>query len=124
MTEDVTLEFIAKRLERIQSGQAEMRSVINRAPVEHGATADEPALIDATAPAFAIGQHVKAVLDHCGEQFRAPAAAVETMVTRRSPTTSRTSRSSRGKAFVNAASTSPVTTSNGSPEQSLIQRVP
>jgi hypothetical protein len=29
MTEDVTLEFIAKRLERIQSGQAEMRSVIS-----------------------------------------------------------------------------------------------
>jgi hypothetical protein len=29
MTEDVTLEFIAKRLERVQSGQAEMRSVIS-----------------------------------------------------------------------------------------------
>src|SRR6202162_5275504 len=39
------------------------------------------------------------------------------MVTRRSPTSSRTSRSSRGKAFVNAASTSPVTTSNRSPER-------
>ena len=45
----------------------------------------------------------------------------KTMVTRRSPTTSRTSRSSRGKAFVNAASTSPVITSNGSPKRSLIQ---
>ena len=45
----------------------------------------------------------------------------KTMVTRRSPTRSRTSRSSRGKAFVNAASTSPVITSNGSPERSLIQ---
>src|SRR5439155_1735036 len=45
----------------------------------------------------------------------------KTMVTRRSPTRSRTSRSSRGKAFVNAASTSPVITNNGSPERSLIQ---
>jgi hypothetical protein len=29
MTEDVTLDFIAKRLERIQGEQAEMRSAIN-----------------------------------------------------------------------------------------------
>jgi hypothetical protein len=43
------------------------------------------------------------------------------MVTRRSPTTSRTWRRTPGKAFVNAASTSPVMTSNGSPERSLIQ---
>ena len=45
----------------------------------------------------------------------------KTMVTRRSPITSRTSRSSLGKAFVNAALTPPVITNNGSPERSLIQ---
>ena len=54
-----------------------VQNIVNRAPVEHGATADEPALIDATAAALAIGEHVEVVLDHHGEQFRAPAAAVE-----------------------------------------------
>jgi hypothetical protein len=38
---------------------------------------DEAPLIDATAPALAIGQHIEAVLDHHCEQLRAPAAAIE-----------------------------------------------
>ena len=54
-----------------------MQKIVNRTSVEHGATADEAPLIDATAPALAIGQYVEAVLDHRSEQFRAPAAAVE-----------------------------------------------
>jgi hypothetical protein len=44
-----------------------------------------------------------------------------TTVTRCSPTRLRTSPSNRGKALVNAALISPVITSNGSPELSLIQ---
>jgi hypothetical protein len=44
---------------------------------ELGATPDEPPLVDATTPALAIGQHVEAVVDHRGEQLRAPATAVE-----------------------------------------------
>src|SRR5215472_5219607 len=54
-----------------------MQKIVNRASVEHGATADEAPLIDATAMALAIGEYVEAVLDHRGEQFRAKAAAVE-----------------------------------------------
>src|SRR5215475_4232592 len=54
-----------------------VQQILNKAPVEIGATADEPPLVDATAMPFAIGQHVEAVLDHLGEQLRAPAAAVE-----------------------------------------------
>jgi hypothetical protein len=54
-----------------------MQKIVNRASVEHGATADEAPLIDATAPALAIGQHIEAVLDHRCEQFRAPATAIE-----------------------------------------------
>jgi hypothetical protein len=54
-----------------------MQKIVNRASVEHGATADKSPFIDATAMALAIGQYVEAVLDHCGEQFRAKAAAVE-----------------------------------------------
>jgi len=40
----------------------------------------------------------------------------EQIVTRRSPTASRTSRSTLGNALVNAALTSPVMTSSGSPD--------
>src|ERR1700746_527595 len=54
-----------------------MQKIVNRASVEHGATADEAPLIDATAPALTIGEHVEAALDHRGEQFRAKATAVE-----------------------------------------------
>src|SRR5215471_7665706 len=46
-------------------------------PIQLGATADEPPLIDATAMALAVGQHIEAVPDHRREQLRAPAAAVE-----------------------------------------------
>jgi hypothetical protein len=38
---------------------------------------DEPPLIDATAPALAIGQQVEAALDRRVEQLRAPATAVD-----------------------------------------------
>src|ERR1700680_707083 len=54
-----------------------VQKILHQSPVELGATADEPSLIDPTAPALAIGQHVEAALDHLDEQFRAPAAAVE-----------------------------------------------
>src|SRR6516165_1302835 len=54
-----------------------VQKIVNRASVEHGATADEAPLIDATAPALAVGQHIEAAVDHRGEQFRAPATAVE-----------------------------------------------
>jgi hypothetical protein len=54
-----------------------VQKIVHPAPVELGATPDEPPLIDATAPALAIGQQVEAVLDHRVEQLRAPAAAVE-----------------------------------------------
>ena len=54
-----------------------MQKIVNRATVEHGATADKSPFIDATAMAHAIGQYVEAVLDHRGEQFRAKASAVE-----------------------------------------------
>src|SRR5271166_5720873 len=54
-----------------------VQQILNKAPVELGATADEPLLIDATAPPLAIGQHIEAVLDHRREQFWAPSAAVE-----------------------------------------------
>ena len=54
-----------------------VQKIVHQAPVKLGATADKPLLIDATTPALAIGEHVEAVLDHRGEQFRAPAAAVE-----------------------------------------------
>ena len=54
-----------------------MEKIVHPAPVELGATPDEPPLIDATAPALAIGQQVEAVRDHRAEQLRAPAAAVE-----------------------------------------------
>src|SRR5258705_9461601 len=50
---------------------------VHPAPVELGATADEPPLIDATTPALAVGQHIEAVLDHRREQLWAPASAVE-----------------------------------------------
>src|SRR5215813_12663425 len=54
-----------------------VQKIVHQAPVELGATADEPPLIDATAAALAIGEHVEVVPDHRSEQFRAPAAAVE-----------------------------------------------
>src|SRR5215469_4784165 len=54
-----------------------VQKIVHRAPVKLGATAEEPPLIDATAMALAIGEHVEAALDHRGEQFRAPATAVE-----------------------------------------------
>ena len=54
-----------------------MQKIVHPVPVELGATPDEPPRMDATATAFAIGQQVEAVLDHRGEQPRAPAAAVE-----------------------------------------------
>ena len=54
-----------------------MQKIVHPASVELGVTGDEPPLMDATAPALAIGQQVEAVLDHRGEQLRAPAAAVE-----------------------------------------------
>src|ERR1700730_15301388 len=54
-----------------------VQKIVDPAPVELGAPPDEPPLIDATAPALAIGQHVETVLDHRAEQLRAPAAAVE-----------------------------------------------
>src|SRR5262252_5730279 len=54
-----------------------VQKIVHQALVELGATADEPPLIDATAPALTIGENVEAILDHRGEQFRAPAAAVE-----------------------------------------------
>jgi hypothetical protein len=54
-----------------------VQKIIHPAPVELGATPNEPPLIDASAPPLAISQHVKAVVDHRGEQLRAPAAAVE-----------------------------------------------
>src|SRR5215468_1126907 len=54
-----------------------VQKIVYPAPVKLGATADEPVLIDPTAPALAIGQHIEAALDHRGEQLRAPTAAVE-----------------------------------------------
>jgi len=54
-----------------------VQKIVHRAPIELGATADEPLLIDATAPTLAIDEHVETVLDHRGEQFRAPAAAID-----------------------------------------------
>src|SRR5262245_33943927 len=54
-----------------------VQKIVYPAPVELGATTNEPPLIDATAVALAIGQHIEAVLDHRREQLRAPAAAVE-----------------------------------------------
>ena len=59
--------------------------------------------IDATAPAFAIGQQVEAALDHHVEQLRAPAAAVEDDGHPPLADQVRALRASRrGKAFVNA----------------------
>jgi len=54
-----------------------VQKIVHPAPVEFGATPDEPPLTDATAPALAIGQQVEAILDHRAEQLRAPATAVE-----------------------------------------------
>src|SRR5262249_4508026 len=54
-----------------------VQKIVLQSPIEPGATADEPPLVDATAMPFAIGQHVEAALDHLGEQLWAPAAAVE-----------------------------------------------
>src|SRR5258708_8273123 len=48
-----------------------MQKIVHQAPIELRATPDEAPLIDVTTPAFAIGQHVEAVLDHGGEQLRA-----------------------------------------------------
>src|SRR5215831_14898916 len=54
-----------------------VQKIVYPAPVELGATPNEPPLVDATAFALAIGQHVETVVDHRGEQFWAPATAVE-----------------------------------------------
>src|SRR5262245_17302077 len=54
-----------------------VQKIVYPAPVELGTTTNEPPLIDATAVALAVGQHIEAVLDHRREQLRAPTAAVE-----------------------------------------------
>src|ERR1017187_6482945 len=51
--------------------------VAHPAPIELGAAVDEAPLVDETALALAIGEDVKAVLDHRVEQLRAPATAIE-----------------------------------------------
>jgi hypothetical protein len=54
-----------------------MQDIIHPAPVEFGATPDEPPLVDTPTPTLAIGEHVEPVVDHPAEQLCAPAAAVE-----------------------------------------------
>src|SRR5262245_34673673 len=54
-----------------------VQKIVYPAPIQLGATTNEPPLIDATAVALAVGQHIEAVLDYRGEQLRAPAATVE-----------------------------------------------
>jgi hypothetical protein len=98
-----------------------VQKIVDQSPVEIGATADEPALIDATAMALAIGEHVEAALDHRGKQLRAPATAVEdngdASLAYHFPHLTKQTRHGLRR----AASTSPVITNNGSPELSLIQ---
>jgi hypothetical protein len=44
-----------------------VQEIIHPAPIDLGATPDEPPLIDAPTALLAIGQHVEAVLDHNAE---------------------------------------------------------
>jgi len=83
-----------------------VQKIVNPAPVALSTTPDEAPLIDATAATLATGQHVEAILDHRGEQLWLQPPRPKTMLTLRSPTSCRTSRSRRGEAFVNAALTS------------------
>jgi len=52
-----------------------MEKIVHLAPVELGATPGEPRLVDATTPAFAIGQNVEAVADHFSLSFSLPGVA-------------------------------------------------
>src|SRR6476659_11345001 len=54
-----------------------VQQILHQSPVEFGAAADKPPLIDATTVPLAIGEHVEAALDHCREQFWAPSATVK-----------------------------------------------
>src|SRR5215469_3691528 len=47
-----------------------VQQIIHPAPVEFGATSDEPSLVDTSTPTFAIGEHVEPVVDHPAEQLR------------------------------------------------------
>ena len=47
-----------------------VQKIIHPTPIELGATPNEPPLVDATAPADAIDQHVEAVLDLAGGEQR------------------------------------------------------